>query len=641
MADRPQTPHPDNPDTPIGSALLLLDRQGAVTGWNSAAVTAIGYDADELHGLAFDRLFTTGAPLANIAAVLRIADRNGRFSGRGWFTRKNGGRVEALLTIEAIYGKKETVAGFAATLGDRAAQRQSEAAIADSEQQLRMLLQGVVDFAIYLLDPRGYISNLNVGGERIKGYTAKEIIGQHFSRFYTETERAAGEPQRGLAIAARDGRYEREGWRVRKDGTQFWASVVIDRILDPAGQVAGFAKVTRDLTEQKRAGEALEQTRAALAQAQKMEAVGQLTGGVAHDFNNLLTVITNALDLLGGPVRDDPQKQRIIDSAQRAVDRGARLTQQLLAFSRRQPLRPEIHSINGLVEGFEAVLRRACPEPVEINVVLSPLPLAANVDAPQFEAALLNLVVNARDAMPGGGKLRIATGKKTVGAAEAKRMSGIAPGDFVTVAVTDTGEGMSRDVLPRVFEPFFTTKEIGKGSGLGLSQVHGFVTQSGGHVAIDSKSGAGTTVTLYLPAVSQAAAGLRRGQSDAEGAAGRILVVEDDPEVLDVAVEMLRGLGYEVLTAPDGPSALAVLRRDAEIDVLFTDIVMPRGMNGVELAREARRLRPKVRVLLASGYPASVLAADHGAGDDGEFAFLGKPYRRAELADKLRALQDS
>jgi CheY-like chemotaxis protein len=385
----------------------------------------------------------------------------------------------------------------------------------------------------------------------------------------------------------------------------------------------------------------LEQTRAALAQAQKMEAVGQLTGGVAHDFNNLLTVITNALDLLGGPVRDDAQKHRIIDSAQRAADRGARLTQQLLAFSRRQPLRPEFHSINGLVEGFEAVLRRACPEPVEINVVLSPLPLAANVDAPQFEAALLNLVVNARDAMPGGGKLRIATGKKTVGAAEAKRMSGIAPGDFVTVAVTDTGEGMSRDVLPRVFEPFFTTKEIGKGSGLGLSQVHGFVTQSGGHVAIDSKSGAGTTVTLYLPAVSQAAAGLRRGQSDAEGAAGRILVVEDDPEVLDVAVEMLRGLGYEVLTAPDGPSALAVLRRDAEIDVLFTDIVMPRGMNGVELAREARRLRPKVRVLLASGYPASVLAADHGAGDDGEFAFLGKPYRRAELADKLRALQDS
>ena len=644
MTATPQTRHPDNPDMPVGAALFVLDRQGAITNWSTAAATASGYAADELYGIAFDRLFTTGAPPGDIAAVLRIADRNGRFSGRGWLTRKDGGRVEALLTIEAICGKKETVAGFAATVGDRAAQRQSEAAIADSEQQLRMLLQGVVDYAIYLLDPRGYISSWNIGGERIKGYTAKEIIGQHFSRFYTETDRAAGEPQRGLAIAAREGRYEREGWRVRKDGTQFWASVVVDRILDPAGKLAGFAKVTRDLTEQKRAEEALEQTRAALAQAQKMEAVGQLTGGVAHDFNNLLTVITNGLDLLSGPVRDDAQKRRIIDSAQRAADRGARLTQQLLAFSRRQPLRPEIHSINGLIGEFEAVLRRACPEPIEIEIemVLSLLPLAASIDAPQFEAALLNLVVNARDAMPGAGKLRIATGKKTVGAAEARRMSGIAPGDFVTVAVADTGEGMSRDVLTRVFEPFFTTKEVGKGSGLGLSQVYGFVTQSGGHVAIDSKPGVGTTVTLYLPAVSPAATGLQTTRPDAVRApAGRILVVEDDPEVLDVAVEMLRGFGYEVLTAPDGPSALAVLRRDAEIDVLFTDIVMPRGINGVELAREARRLRPNVRVLLASGYPASILAADHGASDDGEFAFLGKPYRRAELADKLRALQDS
>src|SRR5438105_3234134 len=643
MADRPQIPHPDNPDMPVGAALFVLDRRGAITSWNNAAVTASGYAAEELHGAAFDCLFTTGAAPGDIAAVLRIAERNGRFGGRGWLTRKDGGRVEAPLAIEAIYGKKGAVTGFAATVGDVATPRQTETAPADSEQQFRMLVQGVVDYAIYLLDPRGYITNWNAGGERIKGYPAEEIIGQHFSRFYTEKDRLAGEPQRGLAIAARDGRYEREGWRVRKDGTQFWASVVIDRILDPEGKLVGFAKVTRDLTEKKRAEEALEQARAALAQAQKMEAVGQLTGGVAHDFNNLLTVITNALDLLGGRIRDDVQKHRIIDSAQRAAERGARLTQQLLAFSRRQTLRPEIHPINGLVGEFEAVLRRACPEPVEIDVVLSPLPLAANIDAPQFETALLNLVVNARDAMPAGGKLRIASSCKTVSAAEARRMSDILPGDYVTVSVSDTGEGMSRAVLSRVFEPFFTTKEVGKGSGLGLSQVYGFVTQSGGHVAIDSKPGAGTTVTLYLPAVSPAAAGLLAGHSDAQSAPapGRVLVVEDDPEVLDVAVEMLRGFGYEVLTAPDGPSALAVLRRDAEIDVLFTDIVMPRGMNGVELAREARRLRPDVRVLLASGYPASVLASDHRASDDGEFAFLSKPYRRAELADNLRALQDS
>jgi signal transduction histidine kinase/ActR/RegA family two-component response regulator len=418
--------------------------------------------------------------------------------------------------------------------------------------------------------------------------------------------------------------------------------VVIDRILDPDGKLVGFAKITRDMTEKRRAEEALEQARAALAQAQKMEAVGQLTGGVAHDFNNLLTVITNSLDLLETRLRPDPQTKRIIDSAQRAAERGARLTQQLLAFSRRQPLRPEVHNINALIEGFEAVLRRACPEPIELEMVLNPRPLSANIDSAQFETALLNLIVNARDAMPEGGRVRISTGRRKLGAVEAKAMSELRPGDYVTVAVADTGEGMAPEVVSRVFEPFFTTKEVGKGSGLGLSQVYGFVTQSGGHVAIDSKPDAGTAVTLYLPAATVAVAG--RTASDPHAARpppplGRILVVEDDPEVLDVTVEMLRGFDWEVLTAPDGPSALSVLRRDADIDVLFSDIVMPRGMNGVELAREARRLRPELRVLLASGYPASALPSSNAGSEDGEFPFLSKPYRASELAQKLRAMQ--
>jgi len=395
------------------------------------------------------------------------------------------------------------------------------------------------------------------------------------------------------------------------------------------------------MTEKRRAEEALEQARAALAQAQKMEAVGQLTGGVAHDFNNLLTVITNSLDLLETRLRPDPQTRRIIDSAQRAAERGARLTEQLLAFSRRQPLRPEINNINALIEGFEAVLRRACPEPIELEMALDRRPLAANIDSAQFETALLNLIVNARDAMPKGGSVRISTGRRKLGTAEAKAMSELRPGDYVTVAVADTGEGMAPEVVSRVFEPFFTTKEVGKGSGLGLSQVYGFVTQSGGHVAIDSKPGAGTTVTLYLPAAPAVAAG--RSASDPHATitppVGRILIVEDDPEVLDVTVEMLRALGWEVLTAPDAPSGLSVLRRDADIDVLFSDIVMPRGMNGVELAREARRLRPELRVLLASGYPASALPGGTAGSEDGEFPFLSKPYRASELAQKLRAMQ--
>jgi len=372
-----------------------------------------------------------------------------------------------------------------------------------------------------------------------------------------------------------------------------------------------------------------------------MEAVGQLTGGVAHDFNNLLTVITNSLDLLEARLRLNPQTKRIIDSAQRAAERGARLTGQLLAFARRQPLRPEIHNINALIEGFEAVLRRACPEPIEIEMALDPRLLAANIDSAQFETALLNLIVNARDAMPKGGSVRISTGRKKLGAAEAKALSELPPGDYVTVAVADTGEGMAAEVVSRAFEPFFTTKEVGKGSGLGLSQVYGFVTQSGGHVAIDSKPGAGTTVQLYLPAAPADATG--RSARDPHRATtppvGRILVVEDDPEVLDVTVEMLRTLGWEVLTAPDGPSGLSVLRRDADIDVLFSDIVMPRGINGVELAREARRLRPELRVLLASGYPASALPASNAGSEDGEFPFLSKPYRASELARKLRAMQ--
>jgi len=416
---------------------------------------------------------------------------------------------------------------------------------------------------------------------------------------------------------------------------------VVDAIRDSEGRLVGFAKVTRDLTEKKQTEEALEQTRAALVQSEKMQAIGQLTGGVAHDFNNLLTVIANALDLLANPGGDEAQRRRIIDSAQRATDRGGKLTQQLLAFSRRQPLRPEIHDINRLIGEFEAILRRACPEPCEFVMAMSVEPLAANIDAPQFETALLNLIVNARDAMPKGGTLRITTGLHSIDAARASVMSDVTPGNYVAVTVADTGEGMSPEVLERAFEPFFTTKEVGKGSGLGLSQVYGFVAQSGGHVAIDSKPGAGTALTLYLPAATPLPAAARNSATDAaeNEPIGRILVVEDDPEVLEVAIETLRRIGYEVLTAADASAALAVLRREAEIDILFSDIVMPRGMNGVELARTALRLRPQLRVLLASGYPRPARSSEIGGGSELEFAFLGKPYRGAELAEALRALQ--
>jgi PAS domain S-box-containing protein len=621
-------------------AIFLLDIDGRITTWNPGAERIKGYKPHEIIGSHFSRFYTEEDRLAGVPdRALRTAAEDGRFEIEGWRVRRDGTRFWANVVIDAIRDRDGQLIAFAKVTRDMTERVVADAALRESEERFRILVQGVADYAIYMLDPKGRITNWNLGGERIKGYTAEEIVGQHFSVFFSNQDRAKGEPEREIATASRDGRFEGEGWRVRKDGTMFWAGVVLDRILDRDGKLLGFAKVTRDMTEKKKTEEELERARAALAQAQKMEAIGQLTGGVAHDFNNLLTVITNSLDLLLDLQRDEADKRRIIDIALRAAERGAALNQQLLAFSRRQSLRPEVHDLNVLIGGFEAVLRRACREAIEFDLDLAPVPAAATIDAPQFETALLNLVVNARDAMPAGGSLKIATRFEEIDQARARTMSDITPGRYVKVSVTDTGAGMAPEVIAHAFEPFFTTKEVGKGSGLGLSQVYGFVAQSGGHVALDTTPGAGTTVTLFLPATDlHPAIDPGRSQALVGAAKAKILVVEDDPDVLDMAVESLRMLDYEVLTAPDGPSALAVLRRDPNIRILLSDIVMPQGMNGIELAREAVRMRPDLRVLLASGYPMAALPRDGGRPVLDEFPFLRKPYRCAQLAEALRAL---
>jgi PAS domain S-box-containing protein len=517
----------------------------------------------------------------------------------------------------------------------RAARKVATVPLSD-QQRFQLLVDGVTDCAIYMLDADGRVANWNTGAERLKGYRAEEILGRHVSIFYTAEDRAAGEPERTLGIAARDGKFEKDGWRVRKDGTLFWAGVHIDALRDPDGRLVGFAKVTRDITERRNAQEALERARSALAQSQKMEAIGQLTGGVAHDFNNLLTVILNNLDLL----RDDtgqPRERRLIESAQRAAERGARLTQQLLAFARRQSLHPEPADINALIGGFETVLRRACGETIALHFALAPEAAVSLIDGPQFESALLNLVVNARDAMPAGGALTIAT---TVAELAPAHMppTDVRPGGFVVVSVRDTGEGMTPEVLGRAVDPFFTTKEVGKGTGLGLSQVYGFVAQSGGHVELESEAGHGTTVTLYLPRSTAPAARAVRAAVEPSVKATTVLLVEDDPDVQVAAREMLRVLGCTVLTAGDAHGALDILKRGADVDVLFTDVVMPGGVNGIALARAARELRPDLTVLLASGYPRGVLAEEHGL--RGQFTFIAKPYRASELAETLKALRE-
>ena len=492
-------------------------------------------------------------------------------------------------------------------------------------QRFHLFVTRVRDYAIYMLDPNGYVSSWNVGAQRFKGYQAEEIIGRHFSCFYTPEDQAAGVPARALRTALDEGKFEAEGWRMRKDGTRFWASVVIDPIRDDSGELIGFAKVTRDITEKRAAAEALEKANAALHQAQKMEALGQLTGGVAHDFNNILAVLTSGLDLLAEHVKDHGAI-KVVEGMHRAVQRGATLTQQLLSFARQQPLKVEKHNLNNVINGFESMLRRAINSTISFEMKLDPALHTVLVDAPRFETSLLNLIVNARDAMPNGGSLIIGTENVILKAGD---VSTLAAGSYVKVSVTDTGCGMSPDVVARAFEPFYTTKGVGKGTGLGLSQVYGFMVQSGGHVLMQSEIGKGTTVSLYLPALAEIADERQSGIK-----VEKVLVVEDEPDVLTVAAELFRSIGYEVVTACNGVDALEVLKRHPDIDILFSDVIMPQGMSGIELGRRTRELYPKIKVILASGYALPALKAEYGTLDD--VIFMNKPYRLSELAKTLR-----
>ena len=422
----------------------------------------------------------------------------------------------------------------------------SNARLRESERRFRLLVEGVTDYAIYMLDPEGKVVNWNPGAERLKGYTSAEILGQHFSRFYTEEDRRNGLPAQFIGQAIATGKYEGEGWRVRKDGSRFWASVVMHAIRDADGQLLGFAKVTRDLTERREAEEQLRQI-------QKMEAIGQLTGGIAHDFNNLLTVISGNLETLQRRLGDnaDDRLQRSISSALQGASRAALLTHQLLAFSRRQTLEPKSVSVNTLIARTSELLHRTLPEAISIETVLAGGVWNTFVDANQLENCLLNLAVNARDAMPEGGRLTIEAANVYLDE-EYSAGAEVPAGQYVGIFVSDTGVGMTPDVAGRAFDPFFTTKEVGRGTGLGLSQVYGFVKQSGGHVKIYSEVGAGTTIKIYLPRLLSAetadearpaAPAVPRGNQET------ILIVEDEAAVRSFAVELARELDYQVLDA--------------------------------------------------------------------------------------------
>lgn len=402
---------------------------------------------------------------------------------------------------------------------------------------------------------------------------------------------------------------------------------------------------TRELTEANRLlqVEITQRRKAedALWHAQKMEAIGQLTGGVAHDFNNLLAVVVGTLDIVRGAVeanRKLPRSKllRLLNAAEVATERGSRLTQQLLVFARRGTLRSETTTLSDLLSVSEPLFRRALGETIPLTLLLPPDLWSCRVDVGQFEAAILNLLVNARDAMPGGGSVQITAANTVIDPSDMLLADELAPGSYVLVSVTDSGTGMTPDVVARAFEPFFTTKEVGKGTGLGLSQVYGFVKQSGGHVVIESAPGAGTTVRLYLARASATGGPTARKHEHAQRADDRsetVLVVEDNDEVREMAIATIRDLGYRVLTAPNGPAALDLLHTKERIDLLFSDVVMPGGMNGYELIRRARVVRHNLKALVTSGYVSDA----HKVGVPVDVPLLQKPYHRAELANQIRA----
>ncbi|MDY6944488.1 MAG: ATP-binding protein [Pseudomonadota bacterium] len=499
----------------------------------------------------------------------------------------------------------------------------------NSGQHLARLINGIRDCAIYMLDSKGIVVSWNPGAERIKGYCAEEIVGHTFADFYTPEDRASGLPARALATAEATGKFEGEGWRIRKDGTRFWASVLIDAMRAPDGQLIGFAKVTRDMTERRVLQDQLHQS-------QKMEAIGQLTGGVAHDFNNLLTVILGNLDTLSHHLPPEQVRwRRCVDQAMRASERAAGLTQQLLAFARQQPLKPKPVDINRLMSSWMEMIRRTVPESINIRRLEEDGTGTAEIDSNQLESALLNLVVNARDAMPNGGTLTLETATAFISEADIRLLPEMKPGSYAVISITDTGAGMSPAVLERAFDPFFTTKPLGQGTGLGLSQVFGFVKQSGGHIKIYSRPGHGTTVKIYLPRLSQAEdaqTSQNPARKDGQVRDETILVVEDNDAVRSFTTDTLREFGFNVFEAVDASDALQILDRSQGVALLFTDIGLP-GLNGRELAATVQRRYPKVRLLFTSGYAQMPSPTMSDAVMD--IPLLSKPFTRAQLYERI------
>ena len=609
-------------------AIYMIDPQGIVTSWNAGARRFKGYQEAEILGAHFSCFYTVEDRQAGLPGrALNTALAEGRFENEGWQVHKDGSHLWCHVVIDPIRDAGGQLLGFAKIIRDLTERKVAEETLKQSEQQFRLLVQSVTDYAIYMLDPEGRVSSWNLGAQRIKGYMPQEIIGEHFSRFYTEQDRLDGEPQRALDIATCEGRFEKQAWRVRKDGTQFLAHVIIDPIRSDAGELLGFAKVTRDISEAVEAQKALESAREALFQAQKMQAIGQLSGGIAHDFNNLLTVILGNLELARKRIGGDPKLARLLDNAVIGAERGVSLTQRMLAFARRQELKTEPVALTQLVTNLSGLLGSSLGPQVAILTELPESLPTVLADVNQLELALLNLATNARDAMPGGGTLLF-----KADLCDSSQAAGVnLPHErYVRLCVTDSGEGMDEQTLALAADPFFTTKGLGKGTGLGLSMVHGLAEQLGGRLILKSRKGQGTTAELWLPLATQAiqAAAARAPSAGAGQQPLCVLVVDDDSLVLTSTTLLLEDLGHQVLCAMSGAQALQRFAECPAIDLMITDLAMP-VMDGGQLASAVRQLRPDLPIILASGY------AQRLEGLAAALPRVPKPYTQLQLIEAL------
>jgi PAS domain S-box-containing protein len=530
-----------------------------------------------------------------------------------------------LSTVVAVYSYRQThlLSELNRTKLDF---EQMQAVLKSTKRRFQIFLESVSDYAIFVLDSSGHVASWNGTAQQIIGYTAQEIVGKHFSVFYRPDERRAGVPNRALELAVQKGRHEMEGWRIRKNGTPFFVTGVLTAIRDDNSNLLGFASVIRDATERRNTQEKLVEAREQLAMAQKMEAIGKLTGGIAHDFNNLLMIIGGSAQLFKRLL--DPKLPRAIEALQSAAKRGETLTRQLLTFSRRQHLSPTIVDLNASIRNIRPMIESSLRGNIVYKETINPKLWPVKVDLAELELAIVNIAVNARDAMPNGGVFALTAENVAVNNGSSQDGQ---TGDFVAIEFSDSGMGIPPDLLSKIFDPFFTTKEVGKGSGLGLSQVYGFAHQAGGTVRAESKVGLGTAITIYLPSCAGLEIDAPKIAEAARAPRPMVLIVDDSAEVAEVTSSLFEHLGYDTMYCDSAEAALRLLADGTKIDLVFSDIVMPGTIDGVGLAGEVQARYPHLPVILTTGYSDAAQTAPPS------LPILRKPFD----ADTLRSFMQS